>query len=200
MTHATGNHKRTNSGLRRGASGKRTPRFDVIDLRIIRELQASSKITNAALAARVGISAPSTLERVRRLEESGVIRGYVALLDPAAVNLTVQAIAHVSLSSHTSESLRKAKEALAKFDEIQACWHTAGDEDFVLKVIVADMHQYERFISEKLSTVPNIGKIRTAFVLSNVKETTQVPVGDHTSHHATATSSTKRRKRSSSAR
>lgn len=154
-------------------------KLDAIDLRIINELQKSSKITNAALAEVIGISPPSTLDRVRKLESSGVITGYVALLNPDAINKSIQAIVHVSLSSHTSASLAKAKEALGQFDEVLACWHTAGDEDFLLKVIVNDMTQYERFISEKLSTVPNIGKIRTAFVLSAVKETTRIPISAH---------------------
>ena len=152
-------------------------RLDAIDLRILDELQHSSNLTNAALAQRIGISPPSTLERVRKLERAGVITGYVALLDPDSITRTIQAIVHVSLSHHSSASLSKAKDSLSRFEEVQACWHTAGDEDFVLKVIVADMPQYERFISEKLSTVPNIGKIRTAFVLSTVKHTTQIPMG-----------------------
>jgi DNA-binding Lrp family transcriptional regulator len=160
--------------------GHKSPKLDDVDLRIMRELQQSSKITNADLAKRIGISPPSTLERVRKLENCGVIMGYVALLNPDAVHKSIQAIVNVSLSVHTSASLQKAKETLRQFDEIQACWHTAGDEDFLLKVIVTDMEQYERFISQKLSTVPNIGKIRTAFVLSTVKQTTAVPIAAET--------------------
>jgi Lrp/AsnC family leucine-responsive transcriptional regulator len=153
-----------------------TPKLDATDLRIIAELQQSSNITNAALAQRIGISPPSTLDRVRKLERSGVITNYVALVDAGAIHKCIQAIVHESLSHHSSAALARAKECLGTFDEIQACWHTAGDEDFVLKVIVGDMDQYERFISERLSTVPSIAKIRTAFVLSTVKQSTQVPI------------------------
>ena len=154
----------------------RSAKLDDVDLRIMRELQQSSNITNSDLAKRIGISPPSTLERVRKLENCGVITGYVALLNPDAVHKCIQAIVHVSLSAHSSTSLQKAKDTIKQFDEVQACWHTAGDDDFLLKVIVSDMEQYERFISQKLSTVPNIGKIRTAFVLSTVKQTTAVPI------------------------
>lgn len=154
----------------------RTAKLDDVDLRIMRELQQSSNITNSDLAKRIGISPPSTLERVRKLEKCGVITGYVALLNPDAVHKSIQAIVHVSLSAHSSASLQKAKDIFKQFDEVQVCWHTAGDDDFMLKVIVGDMEQYERFISQKLSTVPNIGKIRTAFVLSTVKQTTAVPL------------------------
>lgn len=158
------------------AQASRPPKLDAIDMRIISELQRSSNITNAALAKKIGISPPSTLDRVRKLERCGVITNYVALVDPGALSKSIQAIVHVSLSHHSSAALAKAKECLAEFEDVQACWHTAGDEDFVLKVIVGDMDQYERFISERLSTVPNIAKIRTAFVLSTVKQSTQVPL------------------------
>src|SRR5262245_47693841 len=93
-------------------SSTRSPKLDAVDLRIIRELQQSSNITNAALAQRIGISAPSTLERVRKLERNGIITGYVALIDPGAVNKTIQAVVHVCLSHHSSGALGKAKECL----------------------------------------------------------------------------------------
>ena len=156
----------------------RSIRLDAIDRRIIDILQGSSKITNAALSDTVGISAPSTLERVRKLESAGVITGYVALVDPAALNKAITALVQVSLNSHSNASLERAKSLLGSFDEVLACWHTAGDEDFVLKVLVCDMAAYERFISHKLSTVPGISKIRTAFVLSAVKESTRIPLND----------------------
>jgi len=159
-------------------------RLDAIDRHIIKILQSSSKITNAALSETVGISAPSTLERVRKLEHAGVITGYVALIDPAALNRSIMAIVQVSLNSHSNAALEKSKNFLASFDEVVACWHTAGDEDFMLKVLVGDMAAYEKFICNKLSTVPAIGKIRTAFVLTTVKETTQIPL-DITAGEAT---------------
>jgi DNA-binding Lrp family transcriptional regulator len=154
----------------------RSIRLDAIDRHIIQILQRSSKITNAALSETVGISAPSTLERVRKLETAGVITGYVALIDATALNQSIMAIVQVSLNSHSSAALDKAKTVLSSFDEVLACWHTAGDDDFMLKVLVADMGSYEKFISHKLSTVPAISKIRTAFVLTTVKETTQIPL------------------------
>src|SRR5262245_65725650 len=83
------------------AKGRRSQRLDATDLRILDELQHSSNLTNAALSQRVGISPPSTLERVRKLERAGVITGYVALLDPDSIARTIQAIVHVSLSQHS---------------------------------------------------------------------------------------------------
>lgn len=178
----------------------RSHQLDEIDLQILRELQASSKITNAALAQRIGISPPATMERVRRLEQSGVITGYVALVNPdAIIGGAITALVYVSLGSHSKTSLERAKEMLSRFDDVMACWHTAGDEDFVLQVLVADMQHYERFVSQKLTTVPNIRTIRTAFVLSVIKQTTELPAGlyDADAGHASRTSRRRSRTRSS---
>ncbi|MBL0927689.1 MAG: Lrp/AsnC family transcriptional regulator [Phycisphaerales bacterium] len=159
-------------------------KFDAIDLAILQQLQADSKITNAMLAQRVGISPPSTLERVKKLETTGIIRGYVALLEPAMLDKSIVAIVHVTLRAHGEGALRDFKAAIAEFDEVQSAWHTAGEEDFILKVLVTDMGQYEHFVVHRLSAIPNIGRIRTSFCLSTVKDHTAVPLdavgnGDH---------------------
>jgi len=148
--------------------------FDEIDIAILRELQANSKITNATLSERVGISPPSTLERVKKLENLGVIRGYVALLDPGLVNQAVVAIVHVAIKEHSTEMLETAKQRLTSFDEVQACWYCAGEEDFILKVRVEDMAHFEQFISRKLASVRGISKLRSAFVLSTIKDTPRI--------------------------
>lgn len=162
------------------ASGRRTAqrpvKFDGIDLKILEALQTDSKITNATLAQRIGISPPSTLERVKKLEQQGIIRGYVALIDAAAVGKSIAALVHVTLREHGEEKLSTFKKAVQKFDEVQAAWHTAGEEDFILKVLVTDMQQYEDFVVYRLSAVPNIGRIRTSFCLSTVKDETAVPL------------------------
>ena len=110
-------------------------RFDEIDRTILMLLQENCKITNAMLAERVGISPPSTLERVKKLERRGVITGYAALVDPASVGVPVAAIVHVSIREHSARNLQTAKMRLSSFSEVQACWYCAGDEDFILKVL-----------------------------------------------------------------
>jgi Lrp/AsnC family leucine-responsive transcriptional regulator len=151
-------------------------RFDAIDLAILAQLQDDCKITNATLAQRVGISPPSTLERVKKLEQQGIIRGYVAILDPVLLDKGITALVHVTLREHGEHKLNIFKDAIRDFEEVQAAWHTAGEEDFILKVLVTDIQQYEDFVVFRLSAVPNIGRIRTSFVLSPVKETTRVPL------------------------
>jgi Lrp/AsnC family leucine-responsive transcriptional regulator len=161
-------------------SSNRTRPFklDEIDLSILDLLQTSSKITNAMLAEKVGISPPSTLERVRKLEQRGIIRGYVALLEPSELNKSITAIVQVSLGEHSHENLTRAKASIGEFDEVLQCWHTAGDQDFVLHVIVSDMLAYETFVTEKLSTVAKIANIKTAIVLRTVKQTTCIPLDE----------------------
>lgn len=166
------------NGARTGGAPARRGRvrFDAIDLAILKQLQSDSKITNAMLSQQVGISPPSTLERVKKLENEGIIRGYVALLEPASVDKSISAIVHVTLREHGEAQLTRFKDLVREFPEVQAAWHTAGEEDFILKVLVTDMVEYEQFVVHRLSAVPNIGRVRTSFCLSAFKEDTRVPL------------------------
>ena len=174
-SHSAGSPARQHSnGLSNNKRGR--VRFDAIDLAILTQLQSDSKITNAQLAQQVGISPPSTLERVKKLENEGIIKGYVALLDPASVDKSICAIVHVTLREHGESQLTQFKEAVREFAEVQSAWHTAGEEDFILRVFVTDMNEYEQFVVHRLSAVPNIGRVRTSFCLSAFKDTTRVPL------------------------
>lgn len=156
-------------------------RFDAVDLAILDQLQTDSKITNAMLAQTVGISPASMIERVKKLETSGIIKGYVARLDPREVDKSMTAIVSITLREHGEHRLRDFAHAIDGFEEVQAAWHTTGEEDFILRVIVTDMAQYEDFVVHRLSTIPNIARVRTSFCLSTLKDTTRVPldaVGD----------------------
>ncbi len=151
-------------------------KLDDYDLQIIRTLQSSARITNTALAKKVGMSPPSTLERVKKLEARGVIQRYAAIVDGNTVGRGTVALVSVTLREHGLGPLETLKSAIVQFDEVLACWHTAGEEDFILKVVVEDMNAYEDFVTHKLSSLPHIGRIRTTFVLNTVKETTELPV------------------------
>lgn len=162
------------------SNGKGGPRvkFDEIDIAILDQLQADSKITNATLAKRVGISPPSTLERVKKLEQSGIIKGQVALVDPSSVGKSITAIVHVTLDKHGVQELRDFNEAIDNFGQVLDCWHTAGEDDFILRVLASDMGAYESFVVHELSAIGNIARIRTSFCMSTVKQTTVVPLDD----------------------
>jgi Lrp/AsnC family leucine-responsive transcriptional regulator len=149
-------------------------KLDDYDLHILRTLQGKARITNTALAKKVGMSPPSTLERVKKLEARGVIRKYAAVVDADTVGRGTVALVSVTLREHGLGPLDALKSAITRFDEVLACWHTAGEEDFILKVVVEDMNAYEDFVTHKLSSLPHIGRIRTTFVLNTVKETTEL--------------------------
>ena len=151
-------------------------RLDEIDRAIVELLQSNGRMTNTELAKRVGVSPPSTLERVRKLEHRGVIRGYAALVSPQAVNKATTALVSVTLREHGRIPLQRVREQMAALDEVQACWHIAGEEDFLLKVVVTDMHAYQEFVTNKLSDIKAIGRIKTAFVLNTWKDQTLVPL------------------------
>lgn len=168
---------RRNDGSGAGEATPGTARgLDDLDRAILERLQDDGRITNAALAKAVGISPTSTLARVRRLERDGVIRSYAALIDADAVGQPVTALTRVRLRQHGARELDAFKRAIGGFGQVQACWHLAGDDDFVLKIVASDLADYERFVTRELSALENLGQIRTSICLSTVKDGTRVPL------------------------
>lgn len=143
--------------------------LDRTDVQILEILQDNGRITNVKLAERIGISPPSMLERVRKLEASGVIDKYVTILDRRKIGYGLMAIVIVSLSLHQVSSLEKVVEELAALKEVQECYQLTGDVDFLLKVAVKDMDSYTDFVNYKLSGIPGIQNIKTSFVLNTIK-------------------------------
>jgi Lrp/AsnC family transcriptional regulator, leucine-responsive regulatory protein len=150
--------------------------LDETDVQILNLLQNDGRITNAELAKRVGLSPPSVLQRVRALEKAGLIRGYVAILEPERLGLRITALVMISLSLHQEQPIERFRRAIQEIPEINECYHVSGDFDFLLKVVVRDMRAYEIFLREKLSKIKGIGKITTNFVLATNKQTTQIPL------------------------
>jgi len=152
--------------------------MDRTDRRILNILQQNGRITNSKLAAEIGISPPAMLERVKRLEASGMIRQYAALVDREKVGFGLLAIIIISVSLNQITSLKEVKSKLLALEEMQECFQLTGDVDFLLKVAVRDMPSYTRFINEKLTAIPGIQNIRTSFVLETVKSTTMLPLDE----------------------
>ena len=151
-------------------------RLDRIDLAILRELQAEGRITNVELARRVGISAPPCLRRVRALEERGLIRGYHAQLDAAALGYGVRVFAQVRLVSQAEADLA-AFEALAlSWPLVRECHMLNGEVDFVLSCVAPDLPAFQRFLTERLTAAPNVGHVRTGLVIRSAKVEPGVPV------------------------
>lgn len=160
----------------KSASRSRPSDLDDIDRAILRTLQRDGRITNAKLAAAVRISPASSLQRVRKLRRAGVIRGFAALLDPAAIGRPITVLVSVSLREHGRHRLEEFAAAIRDLEEVQACWHIAGESDFILKVVAADIAGYERFVSGRLSVLDNIGRVRSSFCLRALKDETALPV------------------------
>jgi len=148
--------------------------FDKTDIKILTILQDNGRITNSKLASDIGISPPAMLERVKRLEASGVIEKYVAILDRKKTGFDLLAIISVSLSLHQISNLQLVKERLVRLDEVLECYQMTGDVDFLLKVAIKDMHSYTEFVNNRLSGIPGIQNIKTSFVLDTLKSGTSL--------------------------
>jgi len=148
--------------------------LDETDKKILSILQADGRITNSRLAQQIGLSPPAALERVRRLEASGVIEKYVALLDREKVGYNIQTIVMVCLSHHQISSLENVKERLTGLDEVLECHQLTGEVDFLLKVAVQDMNSYTDFVNNKLSGIPGIQNVKTSFILETLKNSTSI--------------------------
>jgi Lrp/AsnC family leucine-responsive transcriptional regulator len=147
---------------------------DSIDLTILAELMARGRMTFSDLAGRLGLSAPATAERVRRLEERGVIKGYAAVVDPESVGCGVTAFVAATLEHprHREAFI----ELVRRLPEIQECHHVAGDDDYLLKVRCGTMRDLERLLSSEIKGLPGIARTRTIVVLSSIKETSVLPL------------------------
>jgi DNA-binding Lrp family transcriptional regulator len=143
---------------------------DDFDLRILRELRADARITNNELAERIGLSPSPCLRRVRRLEETGVIRGYTTLVDPAAFGWSMVAIATIRLSRQNEDEIVMFEEAIRGWEEVLECHLVTGSRDYVLKVMTGSLDQYERFIKEKIARLKCVASIETSFVMNTIKE------------------------------
>jgi Lrp/AsnC family leucine-responsive transcriptional regulator len=148
--------------------------LDKTDVKILNIMQQDGRITNAGLAKEIGISPPAMLERVRRLEASGVIEKYVAILNREKTGFGLMAMVIVSLSLHQISSLQTVKERLIELDEVLECFQLTGDVDFLLKVAVKDMKAYTALVNDKLSGIPGIQNIKTSFVLDTLKSDTML--------------------------
>ena len=154
--------------------------LDTIDRRILQVLQVQGRITYDELAARVSLSSSATLRRVKRLEEAGVIAGYVALVAPERVGLGLTAYINVRLEKHTDSHKRNPMDvftaAVQTWPEVVECAALTGEMDYLLRVVVQDMAHYSRFIMESLLKHPSVQDCKTSFVLQQLKGTTALPV------------------------
>ncbi|RUX25468.1 winged helix-turn-helix transcriptional regulator [Mesorhizobium sp. M2A.F.Ca.ET.042.01.1.1] len=149
--------------------------FDRIDIKILRALQAEGRLTNAELAARMNVSAATCHRRTQRLFEEGYITGVRAEIAPAAVGLGALVMVGVVLDRSTPESFAAFEEAALKLKEVLDCNLVAGDFDYLLKIRVRDMADFNKLHGQKLIALPGVRQTRTFFVMKEVKENARLP-------------------------
>lgn len=150
--------------------------LDAIDRAILRLLQVDARLTNVQLAERVHLSPSACLRRVRRLEETGVIGQYVALLDPRAVGQGGTSFTIVNLERTTVETLRRFEEAVQLERSILDCHYVAGSNDYLIRFTYQDAQDLERFHTEVLTRLPGVVRSNSMLVLRTVKKTTALEV------------------------
>ncbi|MFM9939523.1 MAG: Lrp/AsnC family transcriptional regulator [Hyphomicrobiaceae bacterium] len=152
-------------------------RLDATDWRILKELQADGRLTNVALAARVGLSPPPCLRRVQALEQAGFIRGYHAVLDEALTGFEVTAFAMVTLRAQGEPELRDFENQVLKWPLVREVYMLSGDADFLLKCAARQLSEFQDFILRDLTPLRNVASVKTTLVLRRVKYEPGVPVG-----------------------
>jgi Lrp/AsnC family leucine-responsive transcriptional regulator len=150
--------------------------LDKTDRRILDALQGDGRLTNQELAERVSLSASPCLRRTRRLEQRGVIRQYVALLDPLRVGLGLLAYVSVQLEKRGAMPHDEFKARVQAWPEVVACFAMTGEMDYLLRVYVEDLQHFSRFVMEQLLKQPGVVDVKSSFALDRVKDTTALPL------------------------
>jgi DNA-binding Lrp family transcriptional regulator len=150
-------------------------KLDPIDRKILAELQADGRMTNVELSQRVGISAPPCLRRVRTLEEQGLLTGYHANVNARALGFEVQVFAMVGLHSQAEADLSAFEAKARSWPFVRECHMLNGEIDFILKCVAPDLSSFQTFLTEHLTSAPNVASVRTSLVIRCAKDEPGVP-------------------------
>ncbi|WP_417608585.1 Lrp/AsnC family transcriptional regulator [Parasphingorhabdus sp.] len=151
--------------------------LDTFDRRILDILQTDGRMTNSDLAEQIGLSPSPCLRRVRQLESEGVISGYVALVDPQTIGLSVSAFVRVRLDRQDDQHLRTFEMAISEFPEVMECYLMSGDADYQLRVMVESLTAFEDFLRNKLTMIEGVAQVTTSFALRPIIYKTALPLG-----------------------
>lgn len=149
---------------------------DKTDLKILKLLQENGRITNLQLATSIGLSPAPTLERVRKLENSGFIKSYHAFVDEEKLGLGIKSFIQISLDFHSQDAIPAFVQAVEKIPEITECHHVTGNCDFILKAYVKDIKAYEAMIMEKITKIPYVKTFQTMVIMSTSKKEPIIPL------------------------
>lgn len=150
---------------------------DAIDLCILDLLQENAKWTNKEIAASLGMSITPVYERIKRLEQEGYIERYVTILNREKLGRRLVAYCNVSLKEHSKPLIQQFEKEVQSLEEVQECFHVAGQFDYLLKVITANMDSYQDFIVNRLAALDNIRQVQSSFILTEVKKSWKMPLG-----------------------
>lgn len=150
--------------------------LDAIDWRILKELQADGRITNIALASKIGLSAPPCLRRVRALEEAGLIAGYSANLDEEALGFSLTAFAMVRLHNQAEADLRAFENLLIGWPSVREAHMLSGESDYMLKCVARDLVAFQDFVLNELTSAPNVASVKTFLTIRRAKREPGVPI------------------------
>lgn len=148
--------------------------FDTADLILLDALQSDCKQTHKQLALMTDLSVTAIHERIKKLERNGVVKQYVALLDPERINLGFMVFCHVKLVQHAKSSLTAFESDINSLTEVVECFHVSGSYDYLLKVLVQDMVHFRSFLVNKLTSLKSIASTESSFVITQVQNTTKL--------------------------
>ena len=169
--------ERTNSKKRlRKQDSARPPRLDGLDWRLLALLQDDGRVTSAELARKVNLSPPGLQKRLRKLEDSGVIQRYAALVSREAIGLDLLCFVHVRLAHHRPDSVDRFRDEMKVIPEVLECHYLTGEFDYLMKVVVANHNDLEKLLFEKLMRVEGVDRMQTSIVLNEIKASTALPV------------------------
>ncbi|MBL7774713.1 MAG: Lrp/AsnC family transcriptional regulator [Saprospiraceae bacterium] len=157
---------------------KKSNPLDSTDRAILQLLQENAFLTTKEIAAQTNLSATPVYERIKRLEREGYIRQYTALLDRRRIGLPLLVFCDVLLKEHNRDFLLRFEASVVGLPEVLECHHVTGEYDYLLKIAVADMDAYQYFIKEKLAVLEHIGRVQSHFVMTEVKQSTVLPVAE----------------------
>ncbi|AXT59333.1 Lrp/AsnC family transcriptional regulator [Aquimarina sp. AD10] len=150
--------------------------MDKIDRSIVYLLQKDGKITIKEIAERLNLTTTPIFERVKKLEREGYIKSYKAILDRKKIGLQLMVFCNVTLNLHQTDYLKKFEKDIQQFPEVVECYHVAGMFDYLIKIYAEDMERYQDFLSNKLASLENISKVQSSFVMTEVKDSTYLPI------------------------
>ncbi|GAB4577949.1 MAG: Lrp/AsnC family transcriptional regulator [Anaerolineales bacterium] len=150
--------------------------LDSLDRTILNILQTDGRISNAELARQINLSPPACHARLKHLEELGFIRQYTALLDADLLGYDMLCFVNVSLQQHTMQQVEQFRHQIKAMPEVLECYHITGEFDYLLKVIIRNRKDLERFVVDKLTPLPGVARIYTSLALTVVKSDTAIPI------------------------